>query len=530
MSLMKLHADISGSLVEFAPDAMLVVDADGVIVYANKQVADLFGCSREEILGRNVECLLPERFRARHVQHRRDFAENERLRPMGVGLELYGRRWDGVEFPVEISLSPLQDSAKGLTAAAIRDVTDRKRAERELIAAREAADVARDAADRAREAAVRANQGKSRFLATASHDLRQPLQALAMLNGTLRRMRLGERAEEALLQQTQAIDAMGRLLNALLDISKLESGAIKPQPSDFALAALFDELRGEFSDTAAEKGLALEVESTALFVHSDPSLLEQVLRNLISNAIKYTQKGRVRLGAALREGFVRLEVADTGIGIPRDQIPFIFDEFFQVGVATNTTRDGYGLGLSIVQRILKLLRLRMDVQSTVGRGSVFAVELPLAAPQLEGAVDTPSTAERNLPKAGAARVLLVEDHPGVLKATELLLALEGYTVVSSLSRAEAMEHIAEDPNVDLLITDYHLSGAETGVEVISAVRSALQRDLPVVLVTGDTSAAVRKLRSDPTLRLASKPINADELLTVMEELLQQPLSPAATSN
>lgn len=519
---MKLHADLLESLIEFAPDAMLVVDAQGLIVHANKQVATLFGCTREEINDRPVECLLPERFRSRHIHHRQGFASNKRLRPMGAGLELFGLRWDGTEFPLEISLSPLPDGGEGLTAAAIRDVTDRKRDEGELIAAREAADEAREIADRA-------NQGKSRFLATASHDLRQPLQALSMLNGTLLRMGLNARAEEALAQQAQAIDTMRRLLNALLDISKLESGAIKPQPSDFSLTSLLGSIHTEFAETAAEKGLQLHVDAAPSFVHSDPSLVEQVLRNLVSNAIKYTRAGEVRVRSLQLQDTVRVDVIDTGIGIPQEQMRFIFDEFFQVGIGANTTRDGYGLGLSIVQRIASLLGLHIEVESTPGRGSVFAVELPRAA---ESAAEKSSN---SLPAAEVAhtaatpfaRVLVVEDHPGVLKATQLLLALEGYSVATALSRAEAVERVAENSNIDILITDYHLSGGETGVDVISAVRSALARDVPVVLVTGDTSSAIRKLRGDPRLRFVSKPINADELLTVMSELLEQGSSAAA---
>lgn len=510
---MKLRADLLESLVEFAPDALLLVDAEGVIVYANTQAATLFGCTDDDIVGRPIECLLPSRFRERHVRHRVRFLENKRRRPMGAGLELFGLRWDGSEFPIEISLSPLCGGGEGLIAAAVRDATARKRAERELIAARETA-------DRAREAADRTNQSKSRFLATASHDLRQPLQALAMLNGTLRRMALSAAAHEACEQQTQAIDAMRRLLNALLDISKLESGAVKPQMSSFPLAPLFEELRNEFADIAAEKRLELAMDAAGALAHSDRSLVEQVLRNLISNAVKYTRAGRVAVRAVQRGEIVRLEVQDTGFGIPREQIPFIFDEFFQVGVATNTTRHGYGLGLSIVQRIAGLLDSRVEVRSTPGRGSTFAWELPSAASAESPAAGVALASAASGSRSAGGRVLLVEDHPGVLRATQLLLAVEGFTVVPSQSRSEALSRIAEDPNLDLLITDYHLSGAETGVEVIAAVRSALHRELPVVLVTGDTSSAVRTAPSGERVRFVSKPIDADELLTVVQDLLE----------
>ncbi|HEY6923529.1 MAG TPA: PAS domain S-box protein, partial [Steroidobacteraceae bacterium] len=183
-----LSAELSRSVLDSSPDAMVVVDSKGHIIFVNQRLTELFGYGREEIRGQPVELLIPLRFRTAHVSHRAAFASERKVRPMGAGLELYACRKDGSEFPVEISLSPVQEAGTQLVAAAIRDVTERKRAQKELILARETAENARRAADEAREAADRANQAKSRFLATASHDLRQPLQSLALLNGALRRL------------------------------------------------------------------------------------------------------------------------------------------------------------------------------------------------------------------------------------------------------------------------------------------------------------------------------------------------------
>jgi signal transduction histidine kinase len=284
---------------------------------------------------------MPERFRATHV-----FAAENRMRPMGAALDLYAQRKDGSEFPVEISLSPVRDG-DALVAAAIRDVTERKRVQQELILAREAAEHAREIADEAREAADRANQAKSRFLATASHDLRQPLQSLALLNGTLRRLVTHPDAVEALTYQDQAIEAMSRLLNALLEISNLESGAIEPAP----------------------------------------------------------------------------------------------------------------------------------------------------------------------------HVLLVEDDAAVRDATRMLLKVAGYRVLTAASLAEAQACAAEHPQIALLVTDYHLSNGETGTQVIASLRDVLGASLGAVLITGDTSSAAKDLQHDERLRLARKPINAEELLAILKALL-----------
>lgn len=509
---MTLHQQLLADLVEFAPDAMLIVDGSGQILYANQRVTDLFGYSREDTVNRSVDMLLPERFRARHASHRRNFAEDPRTRPMGAGFDLLGRRSDGSVFPLEISLSPLRD---GLAAAAIRDVTDRKRAEQELIKARHIADQAREEADRA-------NLSKSRFLATASHDLRQPLQALSMLHGTLCRMDLPSNGREVLAQQGLAIDSMKRLLGALLDISKLESGAVTPQLSDFSLQQLFELLSAEFSTAARSKGLAIVVESTAIHTHTDHSLLEQLLRNLISNAIKYTRAGTVTLRATTTATGVRVEVQDTGVGIPEDQLAFIFDEFFQVGVARNTTREGYGLGLAIVQRIAKLLDFRIQVRSQLGTGSTFMLELPrVSVGPTECSKDVSASA--NLTRhAQRGKILVTDDEPSVLLATRLLLELEGYEVISAGSREEALQRGREHPDIDLLVSDYHLKEDQTGLNVIAGIREQLARNIPAILVTGDTSSAIRKLPSDRRLRLASKPIDAEELLTLMDELLHAP--------
>ena len=509
--MLSVPPELARRALEAAPDAMIIIDASGTIRFTNRQVFALFGYPHDEIIGLSIEHLMPERFRARHIGHRQQYTSNIRVRPMGAGLQLYGRQKDGTEFPVEISLSPIEDGDHVLVAAAIRDVTDGKRIQAELIAARESA-------ERAREIADRANQGKSRFLATASHDLRQPLQTLSLLNGTLRRIVTEPDATEALSQQEQAIGAMSRLLNALLDISKLESGAIKPEPSDFTVADLFEELRSDFAGLAADKGLTLQVDPCTDCVHSDPSLVEQILRNLVSNAIKYTRQGWIQLRCLHEAALIRVEVLDTGMGIPANQLAYIYDEFYQVGVPTNTSRDGYGLGLSIVQRLVKLLNLRLDVRSEVGKGSAFSLLLPSSEGQVALTQVTSREPITRQPQIGRVSVLLVEDDPAVRDATRMLLKAEGYRVTAVESLADALQKTHEE-NVDLLVTDYHLSGGETGIQVIAALREILGVALKAVLMTGDTSTAVRELPRDTYLRVASKPIKAEELLTLLRALL-----------
>ena len=501
-----LSSALVRSVLDSAPDAMIIIDSSGGIVFANQQVTKLFGYASADLVGQPVETLLPERFRHRHVAHRHGYVENVRVRPMGIGLDLFARRQDGSEFPVEISLSPIWQEGEVLSAAAIRDVTQRKRVEQELKNTRAEAD--------------RANIAKSRFLATASHDLRQPLQSLALLNGTLKRLVGDADALDALDQQDQAISAMSRLLNALLDISKLESGAIKPEITDFAVASLFEELRAEFAGLAANKGLGFKVDVATEHARTDPSLLGQVLRNLIANAIKYTRQGWVHLRCLPRAGSVYIEVLDTGIGIPKDQLAYIYDEFYQVGVATNSSRDGYGLGLSIVQRLVRLLNLNMDVQSEIGKGSAFSIELPIADASYKET--KAAAAPRRMAvdeKIASKHLLLVEDDAAVRKATRMLLKVEGYRVTAVATLGEATQAALENPDIEAIVTDYHLSRGETGIEVIAAAREHLGASCKAVLVTGDTSSAVQALSCDAHLRIASKPVNADQLLSLLKSLL-----------
>jgi two-component system, sensor histidine kinase len=501
-----LSSSLVRSVLDSLPDAMVIIDSGGRILFANHQVSEMFGHSNAELVGGPVEVLLPERFRQRHVGHRSGYTSNVRVRPMGAGLELFAVRKDGTEFPVEISLSPIPQGDAVLVAAAIRDVTERRRGELAL--------------KEARREAEHANLAKSRFLATASHDLRQPLQTLGLLNGALRRMITDTECRDVLEQQDQAVDAMSRLLNALLDISKLESGAIKLELNDFEIAPLFEEMRREFAGIAASKGLRFSIDSPHELAHSDPALIGQVLRNLVSNAIKYTPTGSVELRCVRENAGVRIEVRDTGVGIAADQASLIFDEFYQVGVSPNSSRDGYGLGLSIVQRIARLLEFKVEVSSVQGIGSSFAFVLPRARHTGTLSAAPGPRAARDNAAGGAFQLLLVEDEPGVRNAMRMLLKIEGYRIATAASADEALACLqAGDADFDLVITDYHLEGGRTGTEVIAAARKILGDSLKAILVTGDTSSAVRELKGDANLRITSKPINSDELLELVRTLL-----------
>jgi PAS domain S-box-containing protein len=500
-----LSSQLVGSVLDSAPDAMIIIDGSGKILFANRQVEALFGHRAADVIGNGVEMLLPERFRERHVGHRMGYTGNVRVRPMGAGLDLYGIRSDGSEFPVEISLSPVSQGNQTMVAAAIRDVTARKRTEAAL----------RDA----RQEAEHANLAKSRFLATASHDLRQPLQSLSLLNGALRRMVRDEETADVLAQQEVAIEAMSRLLNGLLDISKLESGAIKAVPSVFEVGLLFADMRREFGAFAANKGLAFAIDETPECAHSDPTLIGQLLRNLLSNAIKYTRSGRVELRCERAGDNVRIEVRDSGVGIAKDEVPLIFDEFYQVGVSPNSSRDGYGLGLSIVQRIARMLGLQISVVSTPGHGSAFSFCLPAAsreASHVRRETTDPSSEDSG---EDLGEILLVEDEPGVRTAMKMLLELEGYRVTPAATAQAAFDRLQRGEHFDLIITDFHLDAGQTGTQVIARARKLNGDGVKAILVTGDTSSAIHAIQGDANLRITSKPINSRELLSLMRGLL-----------
>jgi two-component system CheB/CheR fusion protein len=302
-----------------------------------------------------------------------------------------------------------------------------------------------------------------------------------------------------------------------LDTSKLESGAVKPALRDFRAASVLEALRREFAPIALSKGLELAVEPSPGSFYSDPAMVEQILKNLVSNAVKYTRQGRVTVRCRRDGQTLRIEVADTGVGIPAAQLAYIYDEFYQVGMPANAARDGYGLGLSIVQRLVRLLDARLEASSEVGRGSVFALFLPVARSTVQDAEPEPARAGPAAAGDGAS-ILLVEDDVSVRHATSMLLRVEGYRVTAAASLSEAAQALAAQTPA-LLITDYHLADGELGTEIIAAARERIRADFKAVLLTGDTSQVIRELRCDPHLRILSKPVDAQELLKQLRELL-----------
>jgi signal transduction histidine kinase/ActR/RegA family two-component response regulator len=370
----------------------------------------------------------------------------------------------------------------------------------------------------ARDEADQANRAKGRFLAAASHDLRQPLQTLSLLTGSLRRLVTDDEAVRAVAEQQQAIGSMSRLLNALLNISTLESGAVTPDIHDFDLAVLFEELRVEFSGPAGSKGLQLEIPNGAAIVRTDPTLLGQVLRNLMSNAIRYTDRGAVRVRCERDNHCLRVDIEDSGVGIGAEHLPHIFEEFYQVGVAPQSVREGHGLGLSIVKRVARLLNHEIRVRSELGRGSTFSLSVPL------GSHSSLDQIAAHPPRDGSAaqrpHILIVDDDAAVLSATRMLLKVEGFRVSVAPSLSQAVQLARSHRDIGLLITDFHLGNGETGTAVIDEVRDALGSKVGAVLVSGDTSAAIRDAVADGCVRVASKPLNADELLSLIDSLLR----------
>ncbi|MBK1839242.1 response regulator [Azospirillum sp. YIM B02556] len=396
--------------------------------------------------------------------------------------------------------------------------------------ARAEAESARNEAERSRQEAVmalmvaeRANAAKTHFLAAASHDLRQPVQSLVLLTSALA-IRLGDHPAASLVGSIEAsMDALCRLLDAILDISKLDAGTVSPNVQAVSLGAIFARLEGEYRLRAAEKGVAFRSVPTHATLNADPALLERIIRNLVENALRYTDHGRILLGCRHERGFLRIQIYDTGIGIPPEHLERIFHEFYQVSNPTRDRGKGLGLGLAIVDRLARLLGYRVHVASWPNKGSCFTLEIPTPTSATVKALPAPAPAEQ-APEPGRGTALVIDDDPLVREGLTLLIEDLGWRVTAADSAGHALRLLRDQTRPpDLVIADYRLEAGATGLEAIHAVESALrERGFAVpasVVLTGDTAPQRIADAEASGYRILHKPIAAKEVAQLLSDSL-----------
>ncbi len=499
------------SILDHSPVEIYVKDLQGRHILVNRREEQLFGNRSGGVAGKTARELFPASCAKVHEQHDRDVvrAGHALEREYEIALEDGLHTFLAVKFPMRST-----DGRITRVGAVVTDITERKASEREL--------------QRAKEKAERASAGKSRFLAAASHDLRQPLQAMGLLTGSLTETELDKRQRDLVDAMGEAIGSMGSMLSVLLDISELDAGAITPHPVDFEISSFLGRLQRDFTLQATDLGIDLRFVPCRGTVRSDPDLLERIVANLISNALRYTHSGKVLVGCRRIPQGLRIEVWDTGIGIEDQEIDAVFEEYYQVGNPARDRRKGLGLGLALVDRLARLMDHRIVVRSRFGKGSMFGVEVRRS--------EVCASAEPDAPRFGfdadeEAAVLLIEDDIAVLRAAGRLLKNWGYQVVLAQSSHEALKAI-EDPacRPDIVVADFRLPDGRDGIETIGRVRRKLGRQIPGVVVTGDTTAELGRAVKDAACDLLLKPVAPAKLRSLLRFRLNGHGEPAPATD
>lgn len=373
------------------------------------------------------------------------------------------------------------------------------------------------AADAARQEAEVANRAKTQFFAAASHDLRQPLHALGLFAEALRNKSRDEEVIQLVNSINSSVDALEGLFSELLDITKIDTGAVEVSPQHFRLQDLFARLRLHYEPTAFEKGLALRFRGGHRMAHADPVLVDRILRNLLSNAIRYTEDGGVLVACRQRGERLLLQVWDSGVGIPESEQSRIFEEFYQVpGERPPAAHDrkGLGLGLAIVKRLALLMNAPLHLQSRPGRGTVFTLELPLGKPQQRMPESLPARAPLGL-TLERKLIAVVEDEPAVRDGLEVLLKGWGATVAVfdtvTACRQWAEHASSQGQKPDLAIVDYRIDHRHTGIDAIHVLREHFGAELPAIVVTGSTTADLEEEAHRHDFHLLIKPVVPNKL-------------------